>query len=357
MAREEELRFGRLAMERGMITLNQLQEAIQQLNEGDDSQSLSSILLEKQFLTTEQVTALNQAISQQGMIGDYKIQEKIGEGGMGTVFKAIHNTEGHIRAIKVLNAEFSRDFQVVERFKREAETCTLINHPNIVRSFEVGKIKNTFYMVMEFVEGESLDEYIQRRKQLLEKEALVILKKVAEALREANSHGIIHRDIKPENILMTHSGQIKLTDFGLAKVKSGGHTSLTQTGLFLGTPYYISPEQAMGQKDLDIRSDIYSLGITLFQMLTGQLPFDGESALEVCNQHLHETIPNPLNFNENLSPEIVKLVKKMTGKNPGKRPQDPDELLYLINCTMEGYLPKAKSQIGRAQLLFYISSQ
>lgn len=332
MAKEEDLRLGKMALERGMISRPQLEQALGELKE-KTSLSLVETLVHKGYITSEQAKNLQKILGEQGRLGDYKLLQKLGEGGMGAVYQALHISSGEIRAVKVLSVQLSKDQEFVKRFLREAKASIAIDHPHVVRSFEARKSKTLYYMAMEYVEGRSLRDYIKEKGLIPEKEALRLCKQIASALAEAYNHGIIHRDIKPENILLTTTGDAKLADFGLVRLQ--GTTTITQTGSFMGTPGYISPEQAMGEK-VDIRSDIYSLGITLYHMLTGSLPFESDNPLSVCHQQIHTPLPDPLEKAPHLSPSTVQLLRVMAAKNPEHRPQHPAELVTYIESLLQG---------------------
>lgn len=336
---EEELFLGKTALNKGLISNQQFQEAYNLFRELGGQIPFSGILIQKGSITMEQAKYLQESLNQEGRIGEYRLMEKLGEGGMGAVYRALHIPSREIRALKILLPQVSRDVQIVQRFIQEGRAASLLNHPGVVKCYEVKRWNTTFYMAMEYVQGESLDKVIEREGALTEKESLRIIRSVVEVLDVAWDHKIVHRDIKPENILISHQGEVKLADFGLAKLKSSKGMSLTQTGFFIGTPWFISPEQARGEKEIDTRSDIYSLGITLFQMVTGFLPFDSDSALIVCQKHLNEPLPSPQQFNPQVTPQMTKLLKKMTAKKQSRRPQNPAEMLELIDMVSQGTFP------------------
>lgn len=333
MNHEEDIRFGRLALDRGFITLEQLQEGMKSVKERP-GYNLEFILISLGYITSEQAKTLKQFLSQQNRLGDYKILAKIGEGGMGLVYKAVHVPTQALRALKILGSQSSKNIKDIERFIREARTTSRLNHPNIVRLFEAKKYKETYYLALEFVDGNNLEALIQEKGSLDEKKALQICRQVALALQAAHEQKIVHRDIKPENILFNLDGMVKLTDFGLAKGMDS--TNITQTGYMVGTPSFVSPEQALGKKKIDIRSDIYSLGITLFYMVTGQVPYEDPSAVVVCQKHVFEALPNPRKIKPELSLGLHKLLGLMTSKKPVDRPQNPEKLIELFDALLEG---------------------
>lgn len=341
------LRFGQLALRRSMITREQLEDAWETLK-STPSMTLDRILLQKSYLTSQQVKTLHQLLQQQSRLGDYQLLEKLGEGGMGRVYKAKHLPSGEVRALKVLNTELSKNEQFVQRFIREAQAVIGLKHPNIVRCFEARKTLESgiYFMAIEYVDGQSLERNLEKRGRLSEEEALFILCEVAKGLQAAYEKGIVHRDIKPANILISRSGEVKLADFGLARQNAQGNT-ITQTGAIMGTPSYISPEQALGEKEIGIASDIYSLGITFFEMLTGHLPFDSDNPISVCNMHVQKPLPNPLEWSPELSRPCLQLLKMMTAKKPHQRPQNPQVLLELAEAVQRGESPRSMLSSGR----------
>ena len=218
----------------------------------------------------------------------YEILEQIGTGGMSDVYKAKCHKLNRYVAIKVLKKEFSEDRVFVSKFRAEAQSAAGLAHPNIVNVYDVGDEDGIYYIVMELVEGITLKKYIEKRGRIPYKEAVSIAIQVAKGMEAAHSHHIIHRDIKPQNIIISKDGKVKVTDFGIAKAA----TSSTINSSAMGSVHYISPEQARGGYS-DERSDIYSFGVTLFEMVTGIVPFDGDSTVSVAVRHIQEEIPVP----------------------------------------------------------------
>ena len=284
------------------------------------------------------------------VIDGYEILDKIGQGGMGVVWKARQLSLNRMVAIKILPATLSSNTRLVERFRREALSTAKLNHPNIVSAIDVGKIQrpgapDQHYFVMEFIDGESLDEVLARAGQIEPRRATEIAVAVAAALDHAWAQAsMVHRDIKPANILITRAGQVKLADMGLAK--SAWETSrLTSAGLAIGTPQYLSPEQARGLEDIDTRSDIYSLGATLFQMLTGK-PMHGDGPPDVLiARHLNKNAPLCCELNPALPPGISAIVARMTRRDPAERYQTPGELLADLKRFLAGERPLAYTTI------------
>src|ERR1043165_5247306 len=257
-------------------------------------------------------------------IPDYKVLRHLGQGGMGSVYLAEDAALGRKVAIKVVADAIARDAEVRARFLREARLLATVEHPNVVRVYSFAATAERAYLVMEYVEGETLADRI-RRGPLPVAEAREIVATIAGALEAAWEKRIVHRDIKPSNILFDSRGTLKVADFGLAKGTEGkdNESSLTQSGYLLGSPHYVAPEQAQGAES-DFRADIYSLGVTLFEMLTGRKPFEGNSALAIISKHLHDELP-ALKGNE-----LGSLVAGMTRKDPRERPASYAELREML---------------------------
>jgi serine/threonine-protein kinase len=257
--------------------------------------------------------------------GKYRIDARIGEGGMGTVYRATRLMIGDVVAVKVMSQEQSAPAQAAERFRREAQAAARFKHPNAGAIHDFGvSASGTFYLVMELVEGQSLRNIISRQGPLAPSAAAEILNQVAAALDEAHRHNIVHRDLKPDNIIVwtTQQGlRVKTLDFGIAKLRDlRTSDNLTQTGALLGTPQYMSPEQCLGG-ELDGRSDIYSLGIVLFEMLTGATPFNAPSASAIILQQMQQPPPSPRAINLKISPAIEAVVLHALQKRREARPQ------------------------------------
>src|SRR2546421_8446484 len=214
--------------------------------------------------------------------GRYRLEARIGAGGMSTVYRALDGTLQRQVAIKLMNREVSSDSDQLERFRREARSVAQLSHPHIVGVIDAGEDDGRPYIVLEYVEGETLKDRIRRMGRLPVDEAIAYAIEIARALGCAHAHGIVHRDVKPQNVLIDEEGSAKVTDFGIAR--SLHEEGLTADGRVLGTTDYVSPEQALGQ-DVDGQSDIYSLGVVLFEMLSGQVPFKGESQVSVAMKH------------------------------------------------------------------------
>lgn len=278
----------------------------------------------------------------------YKLIKKLGTGGMATVYLAKDLDSKLDVAVKILHSQYSEDKEVLERFLREAKASTILDHPNIVKVLDQGKEDEYYFMVMEFVPGKDLKKIISEMGPLPPIYAKEIILETSKALDHAFSKNIIHRDIKPQNIMITPSGKVKLMDFGIAHL--GDLTSLTQTGVFMGTPQYASPEQAEGTK-VDIRSDIYSLGVVFFEILTGTLPYSIEdTTISVMFKKLQEELPDPRTIRPEIPEGLARIVQKMTARFPEDRYQTPKE---LIDDLERGYplYPYEKKKISSQETI------
>lgn len=253
----------------------------------------------------------------------YKLIRPIGDGGMAKVYLARDIILHRDVAIKILRMEYSNDQEFIERFRREAESTISLSHDNIVNIYDVGQEDDIYYIVMEYVEGMTLKQYIHQYGPASVEDAVNIMSQLTSALTHAHDNGIIHRDIKPQNILINHHGHVKVTDFGIAMALSS--TSLTKTNNVLGSVHYLSPEQARGGTATK-KSDIYSLGIVLYELLTGQLPFSGESAVSIALKHMQTNTPFVRTFNPTIPQSLENVVLKATAKNPFHRYQSVEEM-------------------------------
>jgi len=257
------------------------------------------------------------------MIGDrYEILEKIGTGGMSDVYKAKCHKLNRYVAVKVLKQEFSENENFVSKFRIEAQAAASLMHPNIVNVYDVGAENDIYYIVMELVEGITLKKYIERKARLSYKEAVSIAIQVSMGIEAAHNNHIIHRDIKPQNIIISREGKVKVTDFGIAKAA----TSNTITSNVMGSVHYTSPEQARGGYS-DEKSDIYSLGITLFEMLTGRVPFNGETTVAIAIKHIQEEMTSPKEFVPEIPGSVEAIVMKCCQKSPDRRYQNMAEVI------------------------------
>ncbi len=263
--------------------------------------------------------------NQSTMLGDYQIVSKIAEGGMGTVFKARHCTHGTIVAIKIISKDTAKNPVLLQRFKQEFDAARLIDHPNVVRALEYHAHPQP-YIVMEFVDGESVGQRLQRLGRFPEQEAIRLIAQVCEGLQRAHKQGLVHRDIKPDNILITRDGQAKLTDLGLVK-DIEADLNLTRTGRGLGTPHYMAPEQFRNAKNVDVRSDIYSLGATLYAMVTGVIPFENTNPLDCWMRKIRNEFAAPRELNPQLSERTDWAIRRAMSAELERRPASCREFL------------------------------
>ncbi|MFS0861440.1 Stk1 family PASTA domain-containing Ser/Thr kinase [Fredinandcohnia sp. 179-A 10B2 NHS] len=263
--------------------------------------------------------------------GRYKILEVIGGGGMANVYLARDVILERDVAIKVLRLDFSNDEEFIKRFRREAHAATSLVHPNIVSIYDVGEEEDIYYIVMEYVPGQTLKQYIQRNAPLHPREAINIMRQLTSAISHAHQNQIVHRDIKPQNILIDHDGTVKVTDFGIAVALSS--TTITQTNSVLGSVHYLSPEQARGGMSTR-KSDIYSLGIVMFELVTGRVPFEGESAVSIALKHLQSETPSPKRWNSTIPQSVENIILKSTAKDPFHRYDTVDEMEEDLNTAL-----------------------
>ena len=256
--------------------------------------------------------------------GRYEILEKIGSGGMSDVYKAKDQTLGRFVAIKVLKQEFAQDSTFVSKFRTEAQSAAGLQHANIVNVYDVGSQDKDYYIVMEYVEGVTLKKYIEAKGKLNYKETLSIAIQVARGIQAAHAKGIIHRDIKPQNIMISADGKVKVMDFGIARAASSATSTISSDAM--GSVHYSSPEQVRNGY-ISNKSDIYSLGIVMYEMVTGRVPFDGDSTVSVAIKHLQEEITSPKEYAEDLPVSLEKIILKCTQKSPDRRYASIDDLL------------------------------
>ena len=291
-------------------------------------------------------------------ISHYKILEKLGKGGMGEVYLAEDTELDRKIALKFLPPQYDEDAEIKTRFKREAKAAAALNHPNIITIYEVGEFEGKTYIAMEYVEGESLKECLSRQELSLEK-SIEIAIEVCKGLSEAHQAGIVHRDIKPDNILINSKEQVKIADFGLAKVK--GVSRLTKAESTLGTVSYMSPEQTRGE-DVDQRSDIFSFGAVLYEMITARIPFEGDYEAAITYSILHEE-PEPVErFKANVPNGLQTIIDKTLAKTPDERYQHTDEIIVDLKSLKtelksgKSVASSLKSKSGRRNQIYLYGS-
>ncbi|MCQ2417548.1 MAG: Stk1 family PASTA domain-containing Ser/Thr kinase [Oscillospiraceae bacterium] len=275
--------------------------------------------------------------------GRYEITERIGEGGMADVYRATDVVDNKTVAVKILKKEFAENEEFLRRFRNESKAIAVLNHPNIVKVFDVGFSERIQFIVMEYIDGFTLNEYMEQEGQLSWKDAVHFITQILRALQHAHSKGIVHRDIKPQNIMMLRDGTIKVMDFGIAKfAREDGKTG---TDKAIGTVHYISPEQARGG-DTDAKSDIYSVGVMLYEMLTGKKPFDSDNPVSIAVMHMQQQVPLPDTINPDIQIGLEEIILKAMEKNPEDRYQNVREMTEDLKLFKEnpegvfGYYPE-----------------
>jgi len=350
----DESQLEKSILRRGLATADEIEACKTQRNklaakDNEPAKSLLEIMVEAKVLTRSQMTRLVQETGEDKrkfQIPGYQMIQKLGKGSMGVVFKAKQLSVDRVVAIKILLDPLAQNKEFIKRFEREAMIAAKLSHNNVVNAIDAGQIDGHYYFVMEYVEGPTIKDYLDKDRTFDEKEALRITLAVAEALKHAAQRGLIHRDIKPENVILTRTGDVKLADLGLARLTDDEKWGLSEAGMAIGTPYYISPEQVRGQTNIDIRADIYSLGATLYHMVTGKVPYGGETPNEVMRKHVDPNIAiiPPDHLNSKLSGGLGMVVETMLAKNREQRYQTPDDLILDLKCLQRGESPMIAGQ-------------
>ena len=279
--------------------------------------------------------------------GRYQVVRKLGAGGMANVYLAEDQELGRRVAIKILNDRHANDEQFVERFRREAKNAAALSHPNIVSIYDRGEAEGTYYIAMEYLDGRSLKELINSRGPAPLNVAIEYVRQILSALRFAHRHGIVHRDIKPHNVLVDADGRVKVTDFGIARA---GASQMTEAGSIVGTAQYLSPEQARGTA-VDQRSDLYSLGIVLYELVTGKLPFNGDTPVEIAMKHLSQTPELPSSIRPELPHELDLVVTRALAKDPDQRYQSAEEMDADLERLARGAQVSAETEESATQIM------
>lgn len=347
--------FGEIAVDLGLVKPDQLKTALdkqQSLGASHVKKRMGEVLMLMNVLDAEKVKdvlreqrrrreddAKNVTVK---TIGRYRIVEKLGEGGLGSVYKGTDPLTGQTVALKVLLKQFSGNTTFGQRFSREASVAASLRHENIVSCLDFGAEKGMQYLVMEYVEGQTLRSKLDESGPFSEKDALAAIKAMAQALNVAHAKGIVHRDIRPENVIVSKAGVLKLADFGTAKSFLEDE-SLSRTGVVLGTPHFMSPEQVRSEKDIDPRADLYSLGVSLYLLLTGKVPFDAPRKLDIMQMHLQAT-PAPLAQSApNVSAGTAAIVQKLLAKDRASRYPSAQSLIADIDRVLAGESPTLPS--------------
>ncbi|MEX2188420.1 MAG: serine/threonine-protein kinase [Pirellulales bacterium] len=309
-----------------------------------DVKSFAASLVAAGRLTDYQADALLRGDARRLVLGEYIVLSKIGEGGMGAVYRARHRRMDRVVALKVLSRSSTRSKEGVQRFMREARTAGRLSHPNIVLALDASEDSGRHYLVMEYVEGVNLRQIVKRRGPLAVDKALAIARQVAEGLACAHAASIIHRDIKPDNVLVGAGGVAKVLDLGLARLNEDAprdFVTLTSAGSIVGTPEFMPPEQAADPRHVDLRADVYSLGCTLYYMLTGKPPFEAESVFEKLMAHRDRPVPSVRAVREDVPLAVDRLVAAMMAKSPADRPQSMGKVIAAIDAATADAVVKA----------------
>jgi serine/threonine protein kinase len=347
---------GKVVVETGLATRTEIDFCREQQKQSSDpnQRSLGDLLVEHNFITVNQAKRIRQQLedrkSQQ--IPGYQLLDKLGKGAMATVYKARQVSLDRIVAVKVLPKKQSDNAEFVDRFYKEGKAAARLGHNNIVQAIDVGSTPNNWhYFVMEYVEGKTLYDMMQEGHVFSEAEALDVTMQMAEALAHAHERGLIHRDVKPKNILLTPQGVAKLADLGLARAMDDKQAAESEAGKAYGTPYYISPEQIRGEVDIDYRADIYSLGATMYHLVTGRPPFDGETPSAVMHNHLKQPLVPADHVNTALSAGIGEIIDVAMAKNRDERYRRTEDMLEDLQAVRAGQPPThARRQVDLESL-------
>lgn len=352
MARKAPNTFEQIVIENALATEDQVKKCLELQEElrksGGEIKALEDLMLEQGFMTEDRIRAVKTALDRIARdeekgepvrIGNYEIIGKIGDGGLGTVYKARQISMSRDVALKVLHKKWLSDEEFKKRFLLEARLAGRLSHQNLIQVYDVGRDRGLYFFSMEFVDGETLEDIIEREGPMEVTRAIDIIVQVLRAITYIKRFDIVHRDIKPGNIMINRSGLVKLGDFGFVKSKLD-HVIATQ-GEVLGTPDYISPEQAMGVEDIDWRSDQYSLGCTFYHMLSGKPPYEG-SGSAVMRQHIKADLPDPRTINPKIPDSVVHILERMVAKDPNDRYQNTNEIFEDLELVKMGQDPTSQ---------------
>jgi len=329
-----------LALERKMITKEQFDKCNGLLRKarriGLDT-NIEELLTKQGFLTEDQIQELRHIVELGDggtVFGSYRLGEMIGEGGMGKVYRAVHEVMNRTVALKVISYVHTKDKTGAMRFFQEIRALAKMRHPNVVTIFDCGRVGRRYFYAMECIEGNSLQQVVERQGMLSEEHALQMMRAIADALAHAHASSVIHRDVKPDNILIDEREVPKLTDFGLVMHHDADHMTLTQEGLMVGSYYYVSPEQIDGARDIDGRTDIYSLGATFYYALTGRTAYTGDTPQELISQTLAGNLIPPNRYCPQLSPRASNLIRRMMARNRDKRVASMEQVVSEIDAIL-----------------------
>lgn len=356
--------LARAVVDARLATAEEIQACInkqQKLAAAGTPMQLAEVLVRSGVVTASQLKrmanpaddSMSQSLQQ---IPGFQIMQKIGAGAMASVYKAKQLSLDRIVAIKILPKRLSEDPEFVKRFIAEGRAAAKLNHNNIVQAIDVGEYAGYHYFVMEFVDGHTVYDEMAKQRVYDEKAALDVIIQMAKALQHAHERGFIHRDVKPKNIMLTKGGTAKLADMGLARQANDAEAAAAEKGRAFGTPYYISPEQVRGVADVDFRADIYSLGATLYHMVTGKVPFEGASPAAIMQKHLKEPLVPPDHLNPRLSTGMAEVVERMMAKDRNKRYASTSDLLTDLERIARGEAPLQAREGFDDKLLETLSS-
>ena len=356
-ARVDEERLAHALISRGLLTREEVNSCRPAAGAEAGTEALLARLVAAGFLTANQAkraaTELETLLGQQ--IPGYQLLEKLGQGSMGTVYKARQMSMNRLVAVKVLHPRLLAKPDFLQRLTREAHLAAKLSHNNIIQAIDVGSAGPLHYFVMELIEGQTIRQILESGKIFPEREAVEIILQIAQALQHAHRRGLIHRDVKPANIVLTSDGIAKLADLGMARETDDAALARREKGLTIGTPFYISPEQVRGKEHIDGRADIYSLGATLYHMVTGHPPFHYDEMERVYLAHLQEELTPPDHLNQQLSSGLGEVVEFMMAKNRRRRYQKADDLIIDLECLLSGEPPKLARQRIEATTLAGLS--
>lgn len=353
MPTSDDLEFKNIVLERKIVAPEKLEECLQELENYEKAgipKPLSGVLLDKELISQDQVSGIYKLLNKgdRHFVRGYTILETLGQGGLGVVYKARRDNTGMLVALKIMYPNFASNKEFVRRFMKEAKFSCQLNHIHVVKGIDFGDSNDVFYFAMEYVEGFTLKQYIKNLGRITEQEAIKIILQATKGLKHIENQNLIHRDIKPDNIMLTQEDQtVKLCDLGLAKCMEDA-LELTAPGVVMGTPHYMSPEQGIAGGVIDIRSDIYSLGITLFHMVSGEVPYQGNTAVSILNQHVSADLPSPKDINTDLSDSICSIICKMMAKKQEDRYQCCQDLIVDLNRYLNSQPPLLVSQVRPA---------
>jgi serine/threonine protein kinase len=340
---------GKAVVDMGLATRTEIEFCREQQKQSSDpnQRSITDLLVEHQFITTNQAKRIRKGLEERksSQIPGYQLISKLGKGAMATVYKARQMSLDRIVAVKVLPKKLSENPEFVDRFYKEGKAAARLSHNNIVQAIDVGCAPDGYhFFVMEYVEGQTLYDIMQpppvgEGRNFAEAEALDVTIQMADALAHAHQRNLIHRDVKPKNILLTKEGVAKLTDLGLARAMDDKEAAETEAGKAYGTPYYISPEQIRGDVDIDFRADIYSLGATMYHLVTGKPPFDGETPSAVMHKHLKQPLTPADHVNTALSAGVGEIIDVAMAKDRDERYQSTEDLLEDLQAVRRGEAP------------------